>query len=119
MSHAMTASPEPSFKAPWRVGDAMVGVGMLDEQHQRVDISAHARTARRGLPQTKKKKKDWKRVSAESSLMLHPPTPSLTDNIGQGTELFQSSHYLLTRPQPTNGNRKPVASERVGRVTHP
>ena len=27
MSHAMTASPNPFFRAPWRVGDAMVGRG--------------------------------------------------------------------------------------------
>ena len=25
MSHATTASPKPSFRAPWRVGDAVVG----------------------------------------------------------------------------------------------
>ena len=27
MSHAMTSSPEPSFRAPWRVVDAVVGRG--------------------------------------------------------------------------------------------
>ena len=27
MSYAMTASPKPSFRAPWRVGDAVVGRG--------------------------------------------------------------------------------------------
>ena len=27
MSHATTASPKPSFRAPWRVGDAVVGRG--------------------------------------------------------------------------------------------
>ena len=27
MSHAMTASPKPSFRAPWRVGDAVVDRG--------------------------------------------------------------------------------------------
>ena len=27
MSHALTASPKPSFRAPWRAGDAMVGRG--------------------------------------------------------------------------------------------
>ena len=27
MSHATTASPKPSFKAPWRVGDTVVGRG--------------------------------------------------------------------------------------------
>ena len=27
MSHATRASPKPSFRAPWKVGDAMVGSG--------------------------------------------------------------------------------------------
>ena len=27
MSHAKTASPEPAYRAPWRVGDAVVGRG--------------------------------------------------------------------------------------------
>ena len=27
MSHATTASPKPSFRAPWGVGDAVVGTG--------------------------------------------------------------------------------------------
>ena len=27
MSHATTASPKPSFRAPWRVGDAVLGRG--------------------------------------------------------------------------------------------
>ena len=34
---------------------------MLDGQHQRVDIPAHARTAHKAFC-----KKDWKRISAES-----------------------------------------------------
>ena len=37
---------------------------MLDGQHQRVNIPAHARTAHKVLP-----RKDQKRISAESSLM--------------------------------------------------
>ena len=48
MSHATTASPKPSFRATWRVGDA---VEMPDEQHQKVDIPAHARTTDDSLPQ--------------------------------------------------------------------
>ena len=45
MSHTMTASPKPSFRAPWRMGDTMVGRGNAERQHQRGDISANARTA--------------------------------------------------------------------------
>ena len=37
---------------------------MMDGQHQRVDIPAHARAAHKGLLL-----KNWKRISAESSLM--------------------------------------------------
>ena len=40
---------------------------MLDGQHQRVDIPALARTAYSGLLQ-----KDWKKISAESSVMSLP-----------------------------------------------
>ena len=48
MSGTTTASQKPSFRAPSKVNDA---VEMLDGQRQRVDIPAHARTARDGLPQ--------------------------------------------------------------------
>ena len=44
---------------------------MLDEQHQRVNIPARARTAYGGLLQ----KTDWKRISAESSL-VSPQQPN-------------------------------------------
>ena len=49
--HATTAFPKPSFGSPWRVGDAVVGRGNAGLQHQRMDIPAHATTARNGLPQ--------------------------------------------------------------------
>ena len=46
MPHATTASPkESSFRAPWRVGDALSAEEMLDGEHQRVDIPAYARIA--------------------------------------------------------------------------
>ena len=83
--------------APWRVGDAVVGRGMLDGQHQRVDISAHARTAHKSLLQ-KGLEEDrsvvWfyvgfhrggterKRIYSESSLICPPDDP-----LGKGTEL--------------------------------
>ena len=55
MSHATTASLEPSlrhlegFATPWLTEK------MLDGQHQRVDIPAHARTAHKGLLQKRLK----------------------------------------------------------------
>ena len=49
MSQPTAASPEPSFSTPWRVGDAMVSRGSAG--WTREDISAHARTAHKGLLQ--------------------------------------------------------------------
>ena len=43
--HTMTTFPKSSFRAPLMVGDAVSAEKMLYGQHQRVDISAHARTA--------------------------------------------------------------------------
>ena len=45
MSHATAISPEPSFRAPCRVGYAVVSRRNTGWQHQRADIPAHARTA--------------------------------------------------------------------------
>ena len=53
-SHVMTASPNSSSRAPWRVDDAVVGKGNLDGHLRRLDIPAHARTAHKGLLQLKK-----------------------------------------------------------------
>ena len=50
MSCATTASLKPSFRAPWRMGDAVSTEEMLDGQRQRVDIPAHGRSAHNNLP---------------------------------------------------------------------
>ena len=52
------------WATPWSAEE------MLDGQHQRDSISAHARTADKGLQQ----KNDWKRTSAESSVIIISPT---------------------------------------------
>ena len=52
---------------------------MQDGQYERVDIPAHIRTADKGFLQ----KKNWKRISAESSVMS-PQRPT-----GQRTELTE------------------------------
>ena len=57
MSQATAVSPKPSFRAPRREVDAVVGREMLDGQHQRVDIPAHARTAHKGLLQKRMEEK--------------------------------------------------------------
>ena len=84
MSHVMTASPKPSFSVPWRMGDAVVSRGNAGWT---TSISACARTAHKGLLQ--KRQKQWKRISAESSLMF-PQKPSWSMN---WTELIPVSLY--------------------------
>ena len=65
LSHATTASPEPSIRAPWREDDAVVGRG-----------NAWWTTAKSGHPcpcqncsQGASCRKDWKRISTKSSVM--------------------------------------------------
>ena len=76
MSHAMKASPKPSFEPPWRVGDTVVS-----------RRNAGWTTSKSGHPcpfkncsQEPPAEKNWKRISADPSC---PPK----DPIGQGTEL--------------------------------
>ena len=64
MSHAMTASPNLSFRAAWRLVMPLSAEEMLNWQHQRVDVPAHARTAHDGLRHRRLKK-----ISVELSLM--------------------------------------------------
>ena len=51
MSHAATASPKPSFRVPWRVGDTVIGRGNGEWTTLKMDIPAYARTAGEGLQQ--------------------------------------------------------------------
>ena len=67
MSCATTAFTKSLFVAPWRVGDAAVGIR-----------NAAWTTAKSAYPCCE----EWQEISAESSLM---PTPN--DPVGRGTEL--------------------------------
>ena len=49
-SRATTASPKPPYRAPWRLGDAVVDKEMLEGQRRRDDALALARIAYDGLP---------------------------------------------------------------------
>ena len=51
MSHATTASPKPSFRAPWRVGYTVVGRENVGYATPKMDIPAHARPVHTGLLQ--------------------------------------------------------------------
>ena len=50
-AHAMTASPKPSFRAPWRVAMPWLAEEMLHGQHQRINIPTSARSTHNGLQQ--------------------------------------------------------------------
>ena len=76
-SHVSTASPKPSFRARWKVGDAVVSRGNAGWTHQRVNIPAHASTAHKGRLQKK----------AGRGSLLDRPSCSPEDPISQGTEL--------------------------------
>ena len=81
ISRATTASPEPSFRAPWWVSDAVVGKGNAGWTSK----SGHpcpCQSCSKGPPT----EKAWKRISADRSSC--PPD----DLKGQGTQL---NLYLL------------------------
>ena len=69
MSRAMTASQKPAFRAPWRVDNAVVGRGNAGWTTSKVDNPAHAKLLIRAS-----RRKDWKRLFAESSLMFPSTT---------------------------------------------
>ena len=77
----MTAPLELPSGHLGKMGDAEFGRGMLDEQHQKVDIPASARNAHREFLQ---KTLNLCRIACHA-----PPSPFPPDDpISQGTELF-------------------------------
>ena len=79
--------------------DPVTNEEVLNGQRKRVDFPAHARTVHNDLP----RKKDWKRISAESSIMS-PDNP-----IGQGTELnWTSQRTRCKRTRRSHGRAKAV-----------
>ena len=84
ISHTMTTSPKPPLKAP---GWVMLWLAeeMLDGQHQRMLIPAHAWTAHNGLPH-------WKRISAKLYLM----SPWWPNRLRDWTEFDKANSSLLT-----------------------
>ena len=82
ISHAMTASKKSILQGTLEGRQCCESAEeMLDGQHQRVDISAHARTAHKSLLQ-KRLEKDLCWIIPNAS----PPSPQ-NHSIGQGTEL--------------------------------
>ena len=65
MSLATAASPQPFFRVPWRMGDAVVGRG-------NAGLTTLKEWTSLPMPELLTRvscRKDWKRISAESSLM--------------------------------------------------
>ena len=77
MSHATTASPKPSLRVPWRVGDAMVGRGNAGWTTWE---SGHFCPCQNCSQWPPAEKTGW------GSLLNHLSCPP-NDPIGQGTEL--------------------------------
>ena len=76
MSQATTASPQPPFRAPWRVGDALVGRENAGWRiSERTSLHMPELLARASC------RKDRKKIFAESSLIF-PDGP-----VGHGAEL--------------------------------
>ena len=71
MSHATTDSPKPFFKATWSVVDAVVGRGITGWTTSKSGYPCQCQKCSQGssAEQKQKKQKNWKRISAESSLM--------------------------------------------------
>ena len=78
MSHATTASPKPSFRAPWRVGDAVVGRENAGWTTSKSEHPCPCQSWPQGPPAEK---------TGRGSL-LNRPSCSPYDQVGQGTELI-------------------------------
>ena len=77
MSHAMTASLKPSFRAPWKMGTPW----SAEEKWCMDNIREWTFLVLPELLTAAFCRNDWKRISAESSLV------SPDDHIGQETKL--------------------------------
>ena len=77
MSHTTTASPKPSFKAPWMVSNAVVGRGNAGWTVSKSGHPCLCWNCSQGPPAEN---------TGKGSLLNHPSCP-LDDPVGQGTEL--------------------------------
>ena len=77
MSHATTASPKLSFRAPWRMGDAVVGRGNVGWTTPKNGHPCSCQNCSQGPPAEK---------TGSRCLLNRPPCPP-EDQIGHVTEL--------------------------------
>ena len=69
MLHAATASPKPSFSAPWRVGDAVVGRENAGWTTSKSGLACPCQNCSRGLPAER---------TGRRSLLNHPLCSPMT-----------------------------------------
>ena len=86
MSHAATASPNPPFRAPWRVGSIMVGRGNAGWMTSKSGHLHPCRNCSQGPPAEK---------TGRGSLLNHPPCPP-DDPVNQGMELNIAALHSVT-----------------------
>ena len=68
----MTASPKLSFRASWKVGDAVVDREIFLMR----DVNEWTSLPMTELLTTASCSKDWTRISVESTVMFTTPTPT-------------------------------------------
>ena len=86
MSHATTASPKPSFRAPWRLSDAVAGRGNAGWTISKSGRACPCQNCSQGHPA---------KETGRGSLLNHPSC-SPDDPTGQGTELNWTEFYFGT-----------------------
>ena len=84
-SHSTTASPKPSSRAPWRLDDAVVSRGSAGWTTWK---SGHSCPCQNCLLTKASCRKEWKRISAKSSVMS-PQRSSQSRDWTDWTELGQ------------------------------
>ena len=90
MSHTTTASPKPSFRAPWKVGDAMVGRRNAGWTISKSRHPCPCQNCSQRLP---------REMTSKGSLLNHPSCPPDVP-IGQGTQVNWNSlpDQVVTAP---------------------
>ena len=89
MSHATTSSPKPSFRAPWRVGDAMGGRGNAG---QTTSKSGHPCRYQNWVQEPPAGKTARRPLLNRSSCSPPPPHPTPPPSELNWTDCFDSVH---------------------------
>ena len=104
MSHSTTASPKASFRAPRRVGGAVVGRGNAGWTTSKSGHPSHARTAHKGLLQTKQQQQKQQTGSADEASRPAGHSPVTSSPCRTSCGVLQSS-IIRTWPRATARRR--------------